>query len=173
VAAEAPRGQALSGKAPALHRRSIPQRVIGWVRTGRPGPCLPPRRRVKLEIVGDDGDKLTMILEGRVTREKIMQLADLVELYGGGGERSSPSMENKLTRLARLVERRFPYTSFTSRDVVEAYQSEYGEQISLSTASTYLSRLAERGFLERAGGSMNNIRYRLPRERAEEVGDAG
>jgi hypothetical protein len=134
---------------------------------------LPPRRRVKLEIVGDDGDKLTMILEGRVTREKIMQLADLVELYGGGGERSSPSMENKLTRLARLVERRFPYTSFTSRDVVEAYQSEYGEQISLSTASTYLSRLAERGFLERAGGSMNNIRYRLPRERAEEVGDAG
>jgi hypothetical protein len=173
VAAEAPRGQALSGKAPALHRRSIPQRVIGWVRTGRPGPCLPPRRRVKLEIVGDDGDKLTMILEGRVTREKIMQLADLVELYGGGGERPSPSMENKLTRLARLVERRFPYTNFTSRDVVEAYQSEYGEQISLSTASTYLSRLAERGFLERAGGSMNNIRYRLPRERAEEVGDAG
>ncbi len=173
MAAEAPRGQALSGKAPALHRRSIPQRVIGWVRTGRPGPCLPPRRRVKLEIVGDDGDKLTMILEGRVTREKIMQLADLVELYGGGGERPSPSMENKLTRLARLVERRFPYTNFTSRDVVEAYQSEYGEQISLSTASTYLSRLAERGFLERAGGSMNNIRYRLPRERAEEVGDAG
>jgi predicted transcriptional regulator len=82
-------------------------------------------------------------------------------------------MENKLTRLARLVERRFPYTNFTSRDVVEAYQSEYGEQISLSTASTYLSRLAERGFLERAWGSMNNIRYRLPRERAEEVGDAG
>jgi hypothetical protein len=134
---------------------------------------LPSRRRVKLEIVGDDGDKLTMVLEGRVTREKIMQLADLAELYGGGAERPSPSIENKLTRLARLVERRFPYADFTSRDVVEAYQSEYGEQITLSTASTYLSRLAERGFLERAGGAMNNIRYRLPRERAAEAEDAG
>ncbi|MEM4190281.1 MAG: hypothetical protein QXO79_00625 [Nitrososphaerota archaeon] len=78
-------------------------------------------------------------------------------------------MENKLTRLARLIEKRFPYTDFTSRDVAEAYEIEYGEKLSLSTASTYLSRLAERGFLERAGGMLNNIRYKLLRGRAEEI----
>ncbi|MEM4190282.1 MAG: hypothetical protein QXO79_00630 [Nitrososphaerota archaeon] len=44
---------------------------------------MPARRKVRLEVVGDDGDRLTVILEGRVTREKIMQLADLVDLYGG------------------------------------------------------------------------------------------
>ncbi|MEM0382412.1 MAG: hypothetical protein QXK61_01040 [Nitrososphaerota archaeon] len=126
------------------------------------------RRRVRLEVMGDDGDRLTIILEGRVTREKIMQLADLVDLYGGSTSHTQP-MENKLTRLARMIENRFPYAEFTSRDVVEAYEAEYGEKLSLSTASTYLSRLAERGFLERAGGMLNNIRYKLLRARAEEV----
>ncbi len=129
---------------------------------------MPARRRVRLEVVGDDGDRLTVILEGRVTREKIMQLADLVDLYGGGPSPQQP-VENKLTRLARMIEKRFPYAEFTSRDVVEAYEAEYGEKLTLSTASTYLSRLAERGFLERAGGMLNNIRYRLLRGRLEEV----
>lgn len=131
---------------------------------------MPARRRVRLEVVGDDGDRLTVVLEGRVTREKIMQLADLVDLYGGAAERAPP-MENKLTRLARMIEKRFLYTEFTSRDVAEAYEAEYGEKLTLSTASTYLARLAERGFLERAGGTLNNIRYRLLRSRAEEVED--
>lgn len=129
---------------------------------------MPARRRVRLEVVGDDGDRLTVILEGRVTREKIMQLADLVDLYGGGSSPQQP-VENKLTRLARMIEKRFPYAEFTSRDVVEAYEAEYGEKLTLSTASTYLSRLAERGFLERAGGMLNNIRYRLLRGKVEEV----
>ncbi|MEM4290489.1 MAG: hypothetical protein QXQ48_09550, partial [Nitrososphaerota archaeon] len=94
---------------------------------------MPARRKVRLEVVGDDGDRLTVILEGRVTREKIMQLADLVDLYGGAAERV-PAVENKLTRLARMIENRFPYAEFTSRDVVEAYEAEYGEKLSLSTA---------------------------------------
>ncbi|MCS7145353.1 MAG: hypothetical protein RMJ28_07050 [Nitrososphaerota archaeon] len=131
---------------------------------------MPSRRKVRLEVMGDDGDRLTVILEGRVTREKIMQLADLVDLYGGSAaERVPAAVENKLTRLARLIEKKFPYSEFTSRDVAEAYELEYGERLTLSTASTYLSRLAERGFLERAGGMLNNIRYRLLRARAEEV----
>jgi hypothetical protein len=130
--------------------------------------ALPAKRRVRVEVVSDDGDRLTVILEGRVTREKIMQLADLVDLYGGGASPQQP-IENKLTRLARMIEKRFPYAEFTSRDVVEAYEAEYGEKLTLSTASTYLSRLAERGFLERAGGMLNNIRYRLLRGRVEEV----
>jgi len=127
-----------------------------------------PQRRVRLEVVGDDGDRLTIILEGRVSREKILQLADLLELYSGPVDRPVPA-ENKLTRLARMIEKRFPYVEFTSRDVAEAYELEYGERLALSTASTYLSRLAERGFLERAGGMPNNIRYRLFRAHVEEV----
>ena len=40
-----------------------------------------PRRRLKLEMVDEDGDKITLVVEGNITREKILQLADLMELY--------------------------------------------------------------------------------------------
>jgi len=56
----------------------------------------------------------------------------------------------------RRKERRF------SREALEAYAEEYGEEIPLSTVSTYLARLTERGFLERVKGQ-GFIRYRLAR----------
>ena len=134
---------------------------------------LPPKRKkIRLEMVDDDGDRITLMFEGRLTREKILQLADFLELYGGGEEAErSLTLENKLTKLARLVEKNFPLSAFTSKDVLETYVSEYGENIPLSTVSTYLSRLAERGFLERVGGS-GTIKYRLARARAEELEDS-
>ncbi len=123
------------------------------------------KRRIRLEMVDEDGDKVTLIFEGRVTREKLLQLADFVELYGGGEdpERSTLS-DNKLTRLARVVEKYFPMSSFTSKDALESYVAEYREQIPHSTVSTYLARLAERGFLERISNSQI-IKYRLLREK--------
>lgn len=126
---------------------------------------MPAKRRIRLEMMDEDGDKVTLIFEGRVTREKLLQLADFVDLYGGGedSERSSLS-DNKLTRLARVVEKYFPMSSFTSKDALESYVAEYREQIPLSTVSTYLARLAERGFLERVSNSQK-IKYRLLRER--------
>ncbi|MDJ0274677.1 MAG: hypothetical protein QXO17_06930 [Nitrososphaerota archaeon] len=120
-----------------------------------------PRKRLKLEMVDEDGDKITLVVEGNITREKILQLADLMELYSGHPDRSS-TIENKLVRLARALERRFPSGDFSSREALEAYVEEYGEEIPLSTVSTYLARLTERGFLERVRGP-GYIRYRLAR----------
>jgi DNA-binding transcriptional ArsR family regulator len=120
-----------------------------------------PRRRLKLEMVDEDGDKITLVVEGNITREKILQLADLMELYSGQSERSHV-FENKLVKLARALEKRFPNSDFSSREALEAYAEEYGEEIPLSTVSTYLARLTERGFLERVKGQ-GFIRYRLAR----------
>jgi len=120
-----------------------------------------PRRRLKLEMVDEDGDKITLVVEGNITREKILQLADLMELYSGQSERSHV-VENKLVKLARALEKRFPNSDFSSREALEAYAEEYGEEIPLSTVSTYLARLTERGFLERVRGQ-GFIRYRLAR----------
>lgn len=130
------------------------------------------RRRIRLELTDEEGGRVILTYEGRITREKVLQLADFVELYGGGEEAERPSpLENKIMKLARAIEKSFPLTAFTSKDALDAYESEYRESITLSTVSTYLSRLAERGFLERVGGS-GALRYRLMRERAEELEDA-
>lgn len=121
------------------------------------------RKKVKLELTNDEGDRLILIMEGRIDREKLIQLADFLELYGGQqNDNSNIGLieSSKLSKLARVITKYFPLTFFSSRDVVEAYIAEYREPLSLSTASTYLSRLADRGFLERYGTG-NNIRYKL------------
>jgi len=131
---------------------------------------LPAKRKIRLEMTDEDGDKVTLIFEGRVTREKLLQLADFVELYGGGEDPERVSLaENKLTRLARVLEKYFPMSSFTSKDALESYVAEYREPITLSTVSTYLARLADRGFLERVAGSQV-IKYRILREKAVQLG---
>jgi DNA-binding transcriptional ArsR family regulator len=126
------------------------------------------RKKIRLEMVDDNGDKLVLIFEGRLSREKLMQMADLLELYGGltGKEQNEEQYyeNSKLGKLARILAKYFPFGYFTSRDVVEAYMTEYREPITLSTASTYLARLAERGYLEK-NKLGNQIRYRLAQPR--------
>ena len=125
------------------------------------------RKRVKFELVDENGDKLVLIFDGRLSRDKLVQLADLMELYGslGGHEPEEQYLENsKLGKLTKILAKYFPFGYFTSRDVVEAYLTEYREPITLSTASTYLARLAERGYLEKTR-SGNQIRYRLAQPR--------
>jgi len=123
-----------------------------------------------MELVSEDGDKLTLVFEGRVNREKLLQLADFVELYGGGQDEGPPeSQGNKIVKLIRIVEKHFPFSAFTTRDVLEAYKYEHREPLPLSTASTYLSRLADRGFLERvAVGGVARYRVVHTKDRREE-----
>ena len=135
---------------------------------------MPVKKRIRLEMTTEEGERLTLILEGNVSRERIMQLADLMELYGGG-ERAGSSPEggrpvNKLGRIVQVIERHFPFTGFTTREVAEAYRMEYREPIPLSTVSTYLSRLADRGFLERTAVG-NVARYRVARRGVREIGE--
>ena len=126
-------------------------------------------------MTSEDGDKLVLIMEGRLNREKLMQLADFLELYAGATQsgRADYIYENsKLAKLSRVISQYFPFSYFSSRDAVEAYMTEYREPLSLSTASTYLARLADRGFLEKKG-SGNSIRYRLLRPKSKRVESIG
>ncbi|MCS7142680.1 MAG: hypothetical protein NZ920_02630 [Aigarchaeota archaeon] len=124
----------------------------------------PKKRKLRLELFDDEGDKIMITYEGRLSREKLLQIADLVELYGGEYDTErSYAMESKLTKVARIIEKYFPLSTFSSKDVMEAFINEYKENISLSTVSTYLARLTERKFLERTG-SGGSLKYRLYRE---------
>ncbi|MCS7136267.1 MAG: hypothetical protein RMJ14_01540 [Nitrososphaerota archaeon] len=129
------------------------------------------RRRVRLELFDENGDKVTLIFEGRLTRDKIIQLADFIELYGGGEITQPQVVEgSKLVKVVKLIERYFPFSHFSSKEVQRLYEAEYREPISLSTVSTYLSRLANRGVLERTGGG-SQVKYKLLRPLRSEISD--
>ena len=124
-----------------------------------------PARKMRVELFNSKGERYTITFEGQVTREKVLHLLDLVELLGGvptGNPewKSSTSRVSKIDKIRLVIEKRFPFGWFSSRDVQSTYEGEFKEPISLSTVSTYLSRLADRGSLSK-NGAFNRRRYRL------------
>jgi hypothetical protein len=124
-----------------------------------------PARKMRVELFNSNGDRYTITFEGQVTREKVLHLLDLVELLGGmptgNPEWNSPPSElSKIDKIRLVVEKSFPIGWFSSRDVQSTYEGEFREPISLSTVSTYLSRMADRGNLSKNRTS-NRRRYRL------------
>jgi len=59
-----------------------------------------------------------------------------------------------------VIQKNFPLVWFSSKDVQSIYEQELKEPIGLSTVSTYLARMTNRGLLLRAGES-SNLKYKL------------
>jgi hypothetical protein len=128
-----------------------------------------PVKKMRVEIFDGGGNRYTITFEGNVTREKALRLFDLIELLGGipGGnpnpkEQSSPS--SKFDKLRLLLEKHFPIVWFSSKDAQVVYEREFKEPISLSTVSTYLSRMTERGILTKSNtpsGKYYRLRMRV------------
>ncbi|MEM3507612.1 MAG: hypothetical protein QW589_00195 [Candidatus Bathyarchaeia archaeon] len=115
-----------------------------------------PAKKVKIEFFDEEGTKHTIVLDGNLSREKISKVLDYMELMGGT---STPNLKegslflssNKFDRIKTLVLTHFSDRIFSSKDVKDAYFHVFGEGISLSVVSTYLSRLVDKGILNRAG----------------------
>lgn len=123
-----------------------------------------PAKKVRIEIF-NNGDRYTITFEGQVTREKALRLLDLVELLGGMPTvtpvtKISSSQLLKIDKVRSIAEKKFPIGWFSSRDVQMSYEEQFNEPIRLSTVSTYLSRLADRGVFTKEGKS-NQKRYRI------------
>ncbi len=122
-----------------------------------------PQRRMRLDVNDDDGNKIAISLEGNLSREKILQLLDLVDLLGGQQTNSAKMDESNLSKLEKIQNvlwRKFPIGWFTSQEAMVAYEDAFDEPIGLSTVSTYLSRLAEKGILMKSGPTARR-RYKL------------
>jgi len=122
-------------------------------------------RKVRVEVEDDKGNKYSFTLNHPINREKVAQFIDLVEMMSGPQERAgfepaSGASKSKFERLLDLIRERFPLTWFSSAELQIAYEEKFGEPISLSTISTYLSRYYDRGILLREGPA-NMFRYRL------------
>lgn len=124
-----------------------------------------PAKKIRVDVFDGGGNRYTITFEGNVTREKALRLFDLIELLGGMPSinpnlQETASTYSKFDKLHSLLKRHFPIVWFSSRDAQLVYEREFKEPISLSTVSTYLSRMADRGFLAKSGAS-NLRRYRM------------
>lgn len=123
-----------------------------------------PAKKIRIEIF-NDRDRYTITFEGQVTREKALRLLDLVELLGGmptiaHESKFSSSEQPKIDKVHYIAEKKFPLGWFSSRDIQTSYEEQFNEPIRLSTVSTYLSRLANRGVLTKSSTSKQR-RYRV------------
>lgn len=126
-------------------------------------------RRFKLEFYDDEGVRHAITIDGAITREKVGKLLDLVEIMAGTPRATASALgmsPRKFDRLASTVISSLKDRSFTATDAKKSFEMVFSEKIQLSTVSTYLMRLAERGILDRitAEGSVSyRIRSEEPR----------
>ncbi len=127
-----------------------------------------PARKMRVELFDSDGNRYTIAFEGQVTRDKALRLLDLVELLGGapsegttvGAGASLPNrVPSRFEKVQLVIQKSFPLIWFSSKDIQSVYEQELKEPVSLSTVSTYLSRMTSKGLLLRTGGS-NNLKYK-------------
>ncbi len=127
-----------------------------------------PARKIRVELFDSDGNRYTIAFEGQVTRDKALRLLDLVELLGGvpgegpavnAGAALPNRVLSRFEKVQLVIQKNFPLIWFSSKDIQAVYEQELKEPVSLSTVSTYLSRMANKGLLLRTGGP-NNIKYK-------------
>ena len=127
-----------------------------------------PARKIRVELFDSDGNRYTVGFEGQVTRDKALRLLDLVELLGGspgenptvvGGTALPNRTLSRLEKVQGIIQKNFPLIWFSSKDIQSIYEQELKEPVSLSTVSTYLSRMSVKGMLLRTGGP-NNLKYK-------------
>lgn len=122
-----------------------------------------PAKKLRVEVFDTDGNRYTVTLEGEVTRKKALCVLDIVELLGsvrGKSEKQDLYKVSKFERVKSIVNSEFPISWFCSKAVLTEYRHAFNDPISLSTVSTYLARMNNRGFLI-AQGSSSNKKYRI------------
>src|SRR3989441_1811972 len=123
-------------------------------------------RRLKLEFYDDDGVRHSITIDGQVTREKVGKLLDLVEVMAGTPRGTATALSvspRKFDRLASTIISELKQREFTASDAKKAFETSFTEKIPLSTVSTYLVRLVERGVLDRTETG-RNVSYRVKTE---------
>ena len=110
------------------------------------------RKKVRVEFQDGNGTKYTLSVQGILTRDKVAKLVELMELMDAPVDMSRQPIPNEHTsfgKLQSLIESEFAANDFSSSDLARIYEEKYNQPVKLSTISTYLTRLTERGFLKR------------------------
>ena len=120
------------------------------------------KKRIKLEFFDRSGVKHSLAIEGDFSVEKVNRLLEYAEIVAGSSQRppETDGHQSKMNRLLDVINTQLADRSFDSRQILQSYRDVWGDDFTLGAVSTYLSRLADRGTLERSGSSAHRI-YRL------------
>ncbi|GFN41333.1 MAG: conserved hypothetical protein [Marine Group I thaumarchaeote] len=108
------------------------------------------RKRIRIDMEDTDGTKYDIKLEGNVTRDKILKIFEMMDLMNIEQGPEAPNLDSVGAKIWNIVDKHFPIGKFTSTEILEKYEDEYDEPIKLSVISTYLSRFASKGRVERS-----------------------
>ena len=108
------------------------------------------KKRIRIDIEDAEGANFNLNLTGNITREKVLKAFELLDLMNIEDVEDSPQLDSLGAKIWHIVDKYFPTGKFTSSEVLEKYEDEYNEPITLSKISVYLSRFSGRGKVERA-----------------------
>lgn len=104
-------------------------------------------------MTDDEGTTYSLSLHGRFSHDKVMRMMELLDLLGQTEHDTSvkPAADESTAfgRTLRLIESSYATREFSSADIARDYEDKHSTPIPLSTVSTYLSRLVDRGVLKR------------------------
>jgi hypothetical protein len=102
------------------------------------------RKKIKIELEDENGEKYNLTLQGTLSKQKIMNVIEFVQLFDKNsidGSFEHRESDIKLgSKLWNLIIENFKYHTFTSSDILRIYQDLYYQSIQLSVISIYLSR---------------------------------
>ena len=107
------------------------------------------RKKIRIDLEDSEGAKYNFSLEGNVTRDKMLKIFELMDLINIEESEESPQLGSIGSKIWHMVDKHFPLGKFTSSEILEKYEDEYGEPIKLSIISTYLARFATKGKMVR------------------------
>ncbi|HKW04473.1 MAG TPA: hypothetical protein VJN71_04155 [Nitrososphaerales archaeon] len=107
--------------------------------------------KVRVDFTSSDGAKYSINID-HPTTDNLTKLMDFVQTISAPTHTTQPMddpIDTNFARVYGLIQTKLKFGSFTSNDVLQAYEYEFGIPTSLSVISTYLSRLANRSLLTR------------------------
>lgn len=132
------------------------------------------RKKIRIELEDENGEKYNLTLQGTLSKEKIMNLIQFVQLFEKNSiNTSSEHREGDIklaSKLWNLIAENFRYHTFTSSDLAKIYKDMYYDSIQLSVASIYLSRFYLKKQLTRSKNGKQWI-YAIVKESQNNIGE--
>jgi hypothetical protein len=113
-----------------------------------------PKRKIKIELEDNEGDRYNLSLEGKFSKEKMIRVFELIESFESKTTKEPTSLtyddtSTLASRIWNIVQDKCHDTTFTSAFIFNKYNEVYEEKLQLSVISTYLSRFFVRNKLAR------------------------
>jgi hypothetical protein len=110
-----------------------------------------PRRAVKIEFEGKDGERYTIKLEGKISKEKVLKMMDMYELLTHQNDEADDiDLASAFGKVQSLIKNDFALRQFSSDEVQELFEDRFQQPISLAAVGVYLLRLVDQGVLRRS-----------------------